>query len=148
MRLENCKNDSEQVSLKAKLQGFIANLFLTAGVIWFISLWIETLHAAYTLLPIVKLSIGDSLVGVGTLGTLIYLWVGWFIAVKYSKKAALVISERKQKILTMACGISFALGVFVSLLTYVVINDHLTSKGYSVKTKYTNMGIYKTYTKN
>ena len=147
MRLDNCKNNDTDISFKNKAGGFFANVLLTALSVWLISLWIRSLEAAYVLAPVVKLSVGSSFAGIGGLGTLFYLWVGWFVAVKANKKAILVISKRKQKILTMACGISLVLGGVVSLFTYVAVNDHLTNNGYPVETKLTNMNIYNTYTR-
>lgn len=147
MHLENCKHSCKYVSKKLKIQNFIICVFFTALSLWLLSSWVETLKAAYSLSSAVKLSVGDALGGFMTIGLIIYLWSGLATVIKTGIQVKYSWSKRKIKIQNRIMLFFFIVSLIVTALTYVIINDRLLSKGYSVKTKYTNMGIYKTYTK-
>ncbi|PSU88465.1 hypothetical protein C0W35_20665 [Photobacterium kishitanii] len=148
MSLENYKCSEQYLPVTTKIKLFIISICLTVGTFWLLSSWFNTLHSAYKLLPTVKLSIGGTLGGIIGLGILIYSWSIFFTILKTGKATKYSWSKRKIKVQNSIMTFFFIAGFIVSALTYFIVNDQLLSDGYSVKTKYTNMGIYKTYTKN
>ncbi|PSU89921.1 hypothetical protein C0W35_18110 [Photobacterium kishitanii] len=148
MHPENCNHNDKYVSNKLKIQNFLICIFFTAVSFWLLSSWLETLKAAYNSSPVVKLSIGDALGGFMIIGLIIYLWSGFFTVMKTGVQVKFSWSKRKIKVQNGIMLFFFIVSFIVTALTYFIVNERLLSEGYSVKTKYTNMGIYKTYTKN
>ena len=148
MSLGNYKISEQHLPVTVKIKLLIVSLFLTLGVFWLLSSWFETLIFAYTLIPNVRLSIGGTLGGIIGLGVLIYSWSMFFTVMKTGKATKYSWSKKKVKVQNVIMIFFFLVSFIVTALTYFIVNDRLLSEGYLVKTKYTNMGIYKTYTKN
>lgn len=147
MRLENYKVSEQYLPVTVKIKLLIVSLFLTLGCFWLLSSWVNTLLSAYSLFPTVRLSIGGVLGGIIGLGVLTYSWSIFFTVMKTGKATKYSWSKRKEKLQNRIMLFFFVVSFIVTALTYVIVNDRLLSEGYSVKTKYTNIGIYKTYTK-
>ncbi|KJF92107.1 hypothetical protein UB39_22000, partial [Photobacterium angustum] len=130
-----------------KVKFFIVWVALTVGFLWLLLSWFNTLYDTYALTDIVKLSVGNSLGGVIGIGLVIHAWSMFFTVMKTGKATKYSWSKRKVKLQNRIMLFFFVVGFIVTAITYVIVNDRLLSEGYSVKTKYTNMGIYKTYTK-
>ena len=148
MHSENCNHNGKYVSKKLKIQNFIICILFTALSLWFLSSWIQTVKSTYSLSHVVKLSFGDALGGFMSIGLIIYLWSGLITVIKTGVQVKYSWSKRKIKVQNRIMLFFFIVSFIVTALTYFIINDRLLSEGYSVKTKYTNMGIYKTYIKN
>ncbi|EAS64559.1 hypothetical protein VAS14_02548 [Photobacterium angustum S14] len=148
MNLESYKFSAPYLPVKVKIKLLIVSILLTSGVFWLLSSWFDTLNSAYMLMPNVRLSIGGTLGGIIGLGLLIYSWSMFFTVIKTGRATKYSWSKRKIKVQNRIMLFFFIASFIVTALTYFIINDRLLSEGYSVKTKYTNMGIYKTYIKN
>ena len=148
MRLEKCNHNDKSISKITKIKFLFICVFFTAGSCWLLSSWIDTLGSAYNLDPIIELSIGDALGGIMIIGLVIHAWSMFFTVIKTGSATKYSWSKRKIKVQNRIMLFFFIVSFIVTALTYFIINDRLLSEGYLVKTKYTNMGIYKTYIKN
>lgn len=147
MHLDNYKNKNEYLSLKDKVKFLILNVILTICAYWLMSEWFKSLYDAYVLEPIVKLSIGDSLGGFCFIGFLTWSWSALFTALKTNKKALYVWTDKINYMFKIIGVLFLILGLLSATISYLMINDKLLSEGYSVSTKYTNINIYKVYSR-
>ncbi|KJG03913.1 hypothetical protein UB33_21670 [Photobacterium angustum] len=145
MRSENCNHE---ITTRKKINFLFAALFLSALCFWFLYSWGVSIYETYMLANSIKFSVGGTFAGFSSIGVIVWTWLAFITAMKTNKKASNSWNDKQKKMHNKMLISCCVVAVIISSISYFYIDNRLMNNGYTVKTKYTNVNIYKTYTKN
>ncbi|PSU20602.1 hypothetical protein [Photobacterium kishitanii] len=142
------ENYNHKITTRKKINFLFAALFLNALCFWFLYSWGVSIYETYMLASSIKFSVGGAFAGFSSIGVIVWIWLAFITAIKTNKVATNSWTDNQKKkhnkMLISCCVIA----AIISSISYVYIDNRLMNNGYTVKTKVTNVNIYKIYTKH